>query len=325
MTSSPEIHPAAHARLAVIWIALLAVAGFGPATDASAAVRTLHLRYGPVALQPAELKSSVSRIRTPQLNGFITRIHAYVVDGRGHRLASDQVMLHHAVFRRLMPARFDRDCGAWRDSEPFYATGGEDETLSLPPGYGLRLRRHGRWLLRWMLMNHTNRFWNAFIRYDVRIDTSRRIVPVQPLWLRVVSCRDEHFDVPGSGGPGSIFTRSRRIVAGRSGRIVAATGHLHGGALGLALTEPRCGGRALVTTRPVYRSGVPRPQDGPVHVTSFWSPTGIPIFRGEQLDLTATYDNSTLHEAVMGTMHVYVARGLPRPFSCLPLPPAEYR
>ena len=58
-----------------------------------------------------------------------------------------------------------------------------------------------------------------------------------------------------------------------------------------------------------------------MHVTSFSSPVGIPIFRGELLDLTAIYDNSSVHDAVMGTMHLYVARGLPRPFSCLPLPP----
>jgi Stress up-regulated Nod 19 len=312
----------ARVRRAIRWAMLATLVSLAPAPGASAAVHTLHLRYGPIPLQPAELKSAAPRVRTPQLRGFVTQIHAYVVDDRGHRLASNRVMLHHGVFRRLIASRYDRDCRARRDSEPFYATGEEDETLSLPPGYGMRLAPHERWRLRWMLMNHTNRRWKAFIRYDVRIDTSRKIVPVVPLWLRVVSCRDEYFDVPGNGGPGSLFTQSRRIVAARSGKIVAATGHLHGGAIGLTLTEPRCGGRALINTAPVYRSGVPRPQDGPVHVTSFTSPIGIPIFRGERVDLTATYDNSTVHDGVMGTMHVYVARGLPKPFSCVPLPPA---
>jgi hypothetical protein len=325
MRTSLENAGAARARLAVGCITLVAAACLGPVTGASAAVRTLHLRYGPIPLQPAELKSAVRRVEAPQLAGFVTKIHAYVVDGGGRRLAEDRVMLHHAVFRRLIPPRYDRDCAATRDSEPFYATGEEDESLSLPPGYGMRLGRHERWMVRWMLMNHTNRRWNVFIRYDVAIDTARTIVPVQPLWLRVVTCRDEYFDVPGNGGPGSVFTKSRQIVAGRSGRIVAATGHLHGGAVALTLTEPRCGGRTLVTARPVYRSGVPRPQDGPVHVTSFSSPAGIPVFRGERLDLTATYDNSRAHDAVMGTMHIYVARGLPQPFSCLPLPPAAIR
>jgi Stress up-regulated Nod 19 len=322
--SPPSRTPAeanARAWRAVGFAMLAVLSSLVPASGASAAVRTLHLRYGPVALQPAELKSAAPRVHTPQLHGFVTQMHAYVVDDRGRRLPSERVMLHHAVFRRLIAPRYDRDCSARRDSEPFYATGEEDETLTMPAGYGMRLEQHERWRLRWMLMNHTNRRWKVFIRYDVRVDTSRATVPVVPLWLRVVSCRDEYFDVPGNGGPGSIFTLSRRIVAARSGRIVTATGHLHGGAIGLALTEPRCGGRALVSTAPVYRSGVPRPQDGPVHVTSFSSPIGIPVFRGERLDLTATYDNSTLHDGVMGTMHLYIARGLPTPFSCVPLPP----
>jgi hypothetical protein len=309
-------------RRAVCLVVLAVAFTLVPAGGATAAVRTLHLSYGPIALQPAELKSAAPRVRTPQTGGFVTSMHAYVVDADGGRLEPEQVMLHHAVFRRLISPRYDRDCAARRDTEPFYATGEEDEALSLPTGYGLRLGPHERWRSRWMLMNHTNRPFKVFIRYDVRIDTSRKIVPVQPLWLRVVSCRDEYFDVPGNGGPGSLFTKSRQIVAARSGRIVTATGHLHGGAVGLTLSEPRCGGRALVSSTPVYRSGVPRPMDGPVQVTSFSSPVGIPIFRSERLDLTAAYDNSAVHDSVMGTMHVYVARGLPNPFSCTPVPAA---
>jgi hypothetical protein len=300
----------------VVLLALIAPAG------ANGAVRTLHLRYGPVLLRPAELKSAAPRVHTPQLGGFVTRMHAYVVDHRGRRLPAERVMLHHAVFRRLIPPRYDRDCRSRRDTEPFYATGEEDETLQFPDGYGLRLGSHERWRMRWMLMNHTNRAWRVSIRYDVRIDTSRRTVPVLPLWLRVVSCRDEYFDVPGNGGPGSVFTQSRQVVVGRTGRIVTATGHLHGGALGLTLSEPRCGGRALVAAHPVYRAGVPLPQDGPVHVTSFASPVGIPVYRGQRLDLTAAYDNSAVHDDVMGTMHLYVARGIERGLRCTPLPPA---
>lgn len=286
--------------------------------------RTLHLRYGPVALEPAGLVAHNTRVRTPQVNGFVTRIHAYVVDARGRRLDSSQVMLHHAVFRRRITPKYDRECNTRRDTEPFYATGEEDETLRLPAGYGLRVGPHDRWLVRWMLMNHTERAHKVFIRYDVKVDTSRTIVPVRPVWARVVACREEYFDVPGGGGPGSVFTKSRDIVVNRTGRIVMATGHLHGGAVGLTLSEPRCGGRAIFTARPVYRSGSTQNGEvhaGPVHVTSFASTVGVPVFRGQTLALAATYDNSVLREDVMGTMHLYVAAGRPVAFDCAPLPP----
>jgi hypothetical protein len=245
------------------------------------------------------------------------------VDDRGRRLDSRQVMLHHAVFRRRITPKYDQECNTRRDTEPFYATGEEDETLQLPPGYGLRVGPHDRWLVRWMLMNHTDRAHKVFIRYDVKVDTSRLIVPVRPVWARVVACREEYFDVPGDGGPGSVFTKSRDITVTRTGRIVVATGHLHGGAVGLTLAEPRCAGRPIFTAHPVYRGGTTENtevHDGPVHVTSFTSTVGVPIFRGQVLTLAATYDNSVRREDVMGTMHLYVAAERPPAFDCAPLP-----
>jgi hypothetical protein len=304
---------------------VLAITLAAPAA-ADAKVRTLHLRYGPVALEPAGLVFHNTRVRTPQINGFVTRIHAYVVDARGRRLDSSRVMLHHAVFRRRITPKYDKECNTRRETEPFYATGEEDETLRLPPGYGLRVSPHDRWLVRWMLMNHTDQPHKAFIRYDVKVDTSRTIVPVRPLWARVVRCREEYFDVPGDGGPGSVFTKSKDIPVTRTGRIVVATGHLHGGAVGLTLSEPRCAGRTIFTARPVYRSGTAgntELHDGPVHVTSFTSTVGVPVFRGQVLTLSAAYDNSVRREDVMGTMHLYVATDRPAAFDCAPLPAAS--
>src|SRR6478752_4603567 len=133
-------------------VVVLAMALFAPG-PASARTRTLHLRYGPIKLQAAELQAHNTRVPPPRLNGFITRIHAFVVDGRGRRLASNRVMLHHAVFRRTIKPFWDRDCLARRDTEPFYATGEEDETLRLPAGFGLPVKRRDGWLVRWMLMN----------------------------------------------------------------------------------------------------------------------------------------------------------------------------
>jgi hypothetical protein len=293
------------------------------ASPATARVRDLHLRYGPIDLQPAELEAHNSRVPAPRVKGFITRMHAYVVDERGRPLATNEVMLHHAVFRKDITPYYDAGCQARRHTEPFYATGEEDETLRLPRGYGLRTKRADRWLVRWMLMNHTNNRYKAYIRYDLRVDTSRRIVPVRAVWMRVVNCRTEHFDVPGNGGPGSVFELSRELTVSRTGRIVLATGHLHGGAIGLTLFEPRCGNRSLFTARPIYRGGPVKAHDGPVHVTSFTSPVGIPVFRGQQLVLTAAYDNSLPRHDVMGTMHLYVARGRPTALDCGPLPPSS--
>jgi Stress up-regulated Nod 19 len=310
------------ARVVALLVALIALGSALPAAS-EARPRTFHLRYGPVDLRPAELKWSTRPVHAPAISGLITRMHAYVTDRRGRRLASTQVMLHHAVFRRLIKPRWDQDCGRMRDAEPFYATGEENETLRLPDGYGISTHTGSQWRVRWMLMNHTDRPQRAFISYTVRVDQSPLLQPVVPLWLRVVDCDHDQFRVPGGGGPGSVFTTGRTIAARAGGWIVAATGHLHAGALGLSLSQPACGGRELIKTQPVYAKTGLTPTDGPVHVTGFASTPGIPVAAGEPLSLTATYDNSIARDDVMGTMHLYLRPALGIQQTCPPLPGAQ--
>jgi Stress up-regulated Nod 19 len=303
---------------AVAATALIVLACLVPPA-ALAREQTFKLRYGPVALAPGELEARVRSVKPPPLAGLITSIHAYVTDRRGHRLASTQVMLHHAVFGRVISPRYDSDCREMRDSEPFYATGEEDEALRLPRGYGIRTHPGSEWRVRWMLMNHTDRAQQAFINYDVRVDSSSLVVPVVPLWLRVVACREEYFDVPGGGGAGSVLTKSRTLPARIGGRIVAATGHLHAGAVSLSLSQPACGGRQLIASRPLYTTGALTPTDGPVHVTSFASPVGISVAAGEPLTLSVAYDNSIRRNDVMGTLHVYLRPSRGTQQTCKPV------
>ena len=95
-------------------------------------------------------------VRTPEQDGYITRMHARLVDRAGARVSIRSVMLHHVVF--LNRGRFagDREpkCGA-RFGEAFYGTGEENQSLDLPPGYGYRTRPKDRWKMQTMLMSHT--------------------------------------------------------------------------------------------------------------------------------------------------------------------------
>jgi hypothetical protein len=123
-------------RLSASTAAIWAIAGaillaLALAAPAGARVRTLHLRYGPISMQPAELKAHNTPVPPPGVNGFITRMHAYVVDERGRPLPSNELMLHHAVFRKYITPFWDADCHARRDSAPFYATGEEVEVAAM--------------------------------------------------------------------------------------------------------------------------------------------------------------------------------------------------
>ena len=104
-----------------------------------------------------------------------------------------------------------------------------------------------------------------------------------------------------------------------AGRIVAAGGHLHGGAQSIAVSQPRCKDRTLVRNLPAYA-----PADDPLYRVrpllhepdpkniSWWqSATGWPIDKGERLKVTAAYDGTRPHTRVMGIEHIYVAPPAP--------------
>jgi hypothetical protein len=286
------------------------------AAPAEAAVERVTVRQGPIAIGPYEVRytsAKTRQVRSPRLDGWLVRMHARVVDRRGQPMPVRRVMLHHVVYKTS--GRRDAVCG---DSQSFYGTGEENETLRFPPGYGYRLRRRDRWLTGWMLMNHRSRTQRAYIEYTAWVETSRRLRSVTPYWVRATGCsgrRDPIFNVPGGGGPGSTFARSAWWTVPRSGRLVAAGAHVHGGAKELVLTRPGCADQPLVSSRPLY--GLPdHPyynvlpvlhEPGPFATGWVTSAAGIPVERGERLRVTSLYDNERPHTRVMGIWHLYVA------------------
>lgn len=97
--------------------------------------------------------------------------------------------------------------------------------------------------------------------------------------------------MPGGGPPASTFEEFARWTVPRSGRIVAAGSHLHGGSKGILLSEPDCDNRTLMASRPLY--GLPRHpyynvlpllhEPGPIATSWITSVSGIRVARGERL------------------------------------------
>ena len=305
---------------------------------AEARIKTVKVRQGPFVVDPYEVRYTDPKqrgVRAPKLKGYIVRMHARVVDRRGRPIPVRKLMLHHVLYKNLGRFKGDRPrgiCNEWKES--FYGTGEENQPLRLPRGYGYRIRKRDRWQISWMLMNHRPRKLRAYIQYTAKIETRRKLRHVRPYWVRVTGCGnavDPIYDVPGGGPPGSTHLRSLDFRLRRAGRIVAANAHVHGGSKGLLISQPGCGNRQLMLSRPRY--GHPNHpyynvlpvlhEPGPF--ASSWprTRTGIPIGPGERLRLRSLYDGELPHTRVMGIMHVYVdhARARrPRAASCAPLP-----
>jgi plastocyanin len=300
------------ALLAALWSPEVARAG----------EQTLVLRSSaPIAIGPYGVVQGTEPVPSPSEDGYVAGIGATLVDARGVEVPISHVMLHHVVFAKAgVP---DSTCKTFTDldgntlpafAQRFYAEGEERTTIQLPPGYGYPNRASDRWGMTYMLMNHRRTAESVYVQYTVRYVTGESLTAVEPVWLDVRNCEsDPIFNVPGDGPLFSTYSQHADFRLPESGMLVAGGAHLHGGGLGLSLTDRSCGGRTLFTSEPTWGLPVIRPvmhENGPRHMTTFSTANGIPVAAGDRLRLTATYDDSLPHTRVMGIMLVFIA---PRP------------
>ena len=249
----------------------------------------------------------------------------------------------------------------------FYAAGEERAKFSMPPGYGYQTSQSDPWAVVAMVMNHRSVADHAFIHYEVTVNdgTGGPIQAVKPYWLDVRDCRaDPIYNIPSVARKakkakakkekkgrkaaaakkhkkGKKKSKKRKKVAARptvnetrdyvfpeSGRLIGGAGHVHGGAIGLKLTEPNCGNREVAESTPTW--GLPdhpfynvKPilhEPGPINMSAFGDTTGLPVHAGERIRLNSIYDDSQPHVRVMGIMVVYLAPDNSVTQDCGPVP-----
>ena len=299
---------------------------------AAAGSRTLTMRFGPVDMHSYETQTGGNRVRTPRIDGFVTAMHSQLVDARGRPVPQQRVMLHHVFFAnqgRFPGDRRGGDC-ANRQAETFYGTGEENQAIEFPAGYGYRIRRDDRWKLGWMFMNHRPSAARVYLQYKVTVTDAPGLTPVTPYWISVSCAFGKIYSVPGGDSPGAVHTRSRTWVVPRSGRIVTAAAHAHGGALRVNVTRQGCGEMLASDARygaaddPIYQLSPVLHEPSPRSMSVLTSKAGWPVTRGDRLRVTSTYSGEHPHSAVMGIMHLYIAPGHGRHTRC-PAPPADVR
>jgi plastocyanin len=328
-------------RLATLAVTTAALFVAAPALGAP---QQLTYTYGPVRLAPFEVDQGIAftDVPKPAVDGYVTHMEVEVVDAKGQKISPKELMLHHIVFLNLgeglASGHHDWTCSIFTGidgrtrlpalADRFYAAGEERNVLDLPAGYGYPVKGKDNWILTWMLMNHHSHSANAYIQYKLTYETAP-LRPAYMVWLDVRNClADPVFDVPGGGAPGSSYSQTATWTATQAGRIVAGGGHLHGGGRSITLSQPNCGNRRLFVSRPLY--GLPddvfynvRPalhEPGPINMSGFLSATGIPVAKGEKLEITASYDNSWPHVRVMGIFGVYFAPDASVTSACGTLP-----
>src|SRR3954466_10089066 len=144
------------------------VASLVLAAPASAEVKTLTYRVGPITVAPYQVRQNglTFGIPKPDVDGAVVAMRTDVVDAGGKPVPIRRLMLHHIVFANVgatIGAKHDASCDAITGldstsrfpalAERFYAAGEERAQLRLPTGYGYHVNGGDTWSLSWMVMN----------------------------------------------------------------------------------------------------------------------------------------------------------------------------
>jgi len=252
--------------------------------------------------------------------GWITSIKVDVVKKRTARakaLSIQDVMIHHIVLH----APGSKWQGPGNCAAQFFAMGEENQEMPKTGNYGIaNMTPSGaapNWLLTHMLMNHRGYDLKVYVRTRITYSDTPK-TELTPLWIDTFGCNiDPTYTVPGNGGRGSTHYDRHIYEVPMDGRIVGAQGHLHGGGKYQTLRNTSCGGERLIRSQAYY--GYPdhifyrvRPmlhEPSPISMSRTISPSGIPVSKGDKLELTAAYDNGLPHTRVMSIMMAYLAPG----------------
>jgi plastocyanin len=304
----------------LVFAALLALAFAAPA---QAAEQKMTLYSKPIEVTPYSGEQNYMPLpangeQAPDEPGWITSIRVDVVKKRSDTakaLSIQDVMIHHIVLHAPTAKWGDQSANCFSH---FFARGEENQELPKSGDYGIANMTAGGdapdWFLTHMLMNHRPYPFKVYVRTRITYSDTPK-TEITPLWIDTEGCDvDPTYTVPGNGGRGSTAYDRALWTVPMDGRIIGAQGHLHGGGKYQALRNTTCGNELLIRSRGYY--GPPdhifyrvRPilhEPSPISMGRTYSPAGIPVNQGDQLRLTAAYDNGLPHTRVMSIMMAYL-------------------
>jgi phosphate ABC transporter phosphate-binding protein len=260
--------------------------------------------YGPFTLGPGDVATGSPPGGMPRPSGAFGLQSAEfdVVDDHDVPLS-----VHDAHLQIVMttPARQDVICPG--RAERFAVSDMEGTPVTIGSPYTYLVRESDPWGSIFRLENATapgTPTKSLYIRYTVRYRpgaTAQTARPVTPLLLDVTGCAEDPYDVPGTGGPGSVDTRSATWTAPWSGIAVAGGGHMRDGGIDITLKNETTGQIGCIGTAPYHGT--------PPHLASI--PACVlhhQVTAGDQYRVTSRYDNSAPINQARGIFVAYVWR-----------------
>jgi hypothetical protein len=266
-------------------------------------ILTKTFRYGPFTLGPGgEVMGSPSAGMPRPAGAFGLKSAKFdVVDTNGTPVSVHDVHLHHIVL--TTSAHEDQLCPG--RPERFIGSGMERTPIDLWGPYTYLVGANDQWGSIYHLMNETADGTPAktvYIQYTLGYQPAANATnsrPVDAYFQDVTGCGGSTYDVPGNGGPHSVFTKSRSWPAPRDGIAIYAGGHLHMGGIDISLKD--------ATTNTIFCTGTATYHHNPDHLAAI-NPCYLheKVTAGHTYSVTSRYDNSQPWNDVMGIMLTYV-------------------
>jgi hypothetical protein len=269
---------------------------------------TQSFQLGPFNLAPMDepgFESNATQNNIPRPAGAhgIKYMTFDIVDENGVPVSKHDVHLHHVLLMNnnrtdlLCPGRKERFSGA----------GAERTPIDLWDDYAYMVGAADRWDALWHVMNESEIARTVYIKYTVSYIpglTAQTGRAVTPFFQDVAGCGGSTFDVPGNGGPGSVFTKSRTWTAPEDGVAIYTGAHLHEGGIDQTLSKVYSGQVACTSVVSYHEE--------PRHIDKI-TPCKLhhTVKAGHKYRLTSRYDNSQPYQDVMGINITYVWHGTP--------------
>jgi hypothetical protein len=263
---------------------------------------TVTLREGPITL-PA----NTSHMMMPQppdvfwsipLDAFLLSYTPRLVDADGNSVPG--TVLHHTAFWNT--DRSDFLCP--NKEEHIFGAGSELTNWMEIPGYGYRVQKGDKIRIETMVHNPTTTSYDK-VYLEVKIpyaDSTASTKGVYPTWMDVQSCRNSGYDLhPGKNeNVGTVTVKYNGILLG-------VGGHMHDYAKQIVLEDTTRKETVATLKANVDEKG----QLVSMPVVTFFDRGGYKFAAGDQLRITANYDNVTGKPLPAGAMGIVVGYFLP--------------
>jgi hypothetical protein len=268
------------------------------------ASHTITLRVGPMSL-PA----NTSHMKMPQppellwtipMTGWLLSYHPHLVDTSGSPVPG--AVLHHVAFWN--ENRSDFLCP--NKEEHIFGAGGELTDWAQIPGFGYRVQKDDRIRVETMVHNpRPTSYDKAFLEIEIRYLDDASPAPVKnfyPAWMDVASCGNSGYDLPA--GPSE---KSGTVAVKYDGILLGVGGHMHDYAKQIVLED--LSKKQTIATLKTNTDAQGNLLSMPIE--TFYATGGRPLSAGDQLKITATYENTSGKFLRQGAMGIVVGYFVP--------------